>query len=97
MSDDTIIASSVLFIIAGYDTTANTLGNTSFLLAKHTKEQELLREELRKLIAEHGSLTYQAIMEAKYLDGCISGKRESLPLNDGRWSVDSDSFMLINE
>ncbi|XP_037785932.1 cytochrome P450 3A41-like [Penaeus monodon] len=72
LSDDTIIASSVLFIIAGYDTTANTLGNTSFLLAKHTKEQELLREELRKLIAEHGSLTYQAIMEAKYLDGCIS-------------------------
>ncbi|XP_063591117.1 cytochrome P450 6k1-like [Penaeus indicus] len=72
LSDDTIIASSVLFIIAGYDTTANTLGIASFLLAKHTKEQELLREELRNLIAEHGSLTYQAIMEAKYLDGCVS-------------------------
>lgn len=72
LSDDTIIASSVLFIIAGYDTTANTLGNASFLLAKHTQEQELLREELRKAIAEHGSLTYQAIMEAKYLDGCVS-------------------------
>ncbi|XP_037785934.1 cytochrome P450 9e2-like [Penaeus monodon] len=72
LSDDTIIASAVLFIIAGYDTTSNTLGIASFLLAKHTKEQELLREELRKLIAEHGSLTYQAIMEAKYLDGCVS-------------------------
>ncbi|XP_047493754.1 cytochrome P450 6k1-like [Penaeus chinensis] len=72
LSDDTIIASSVLFIIAGYDTTANTLGIASFLLAKHTKEQELLREELRKLIAEHGSLTYQAIIEAKYLEGCVS-------------------------
>ncbi|XP_042893135.1 cytochrome P450 9e2-like [Penaeus japonicus] len=72
LSDETVIASSVLFIVAGYDTTANTLGNATFLLAKHPEEQERLREELKKIIEEHGTLTYQGIMEAKYLDGCIS-------------------------
>ncbi|XP_042890641.1 cytochrome P450 3A41-like [Penaeus japonicus] len=38
----------------------------------HPEEQERLREELKKIIEEHGTLTYQGIMEAKYLDGCIS-------------------------
>nr|XP_053631335.1 cytochrome P450 9e2-like [Cherax quadricarinatus] len=78
LKDDTIIAQSMLFLVAGFDTTANTLAFTAFHLAKHPHIQQRLREEVQNIVKEHGSLTYQAIMEAQYLDACIS---ETLRLN----------------
>ncbi|XP_068202510.1 cytochrome P450 9e2-like [Palaemon carinicauda] len=67
-----IVANSVLFILAGFDTTATTLSFVAFLLAKNPEAQEKLREELRGLIKEHGELNYQGIMGAKYLEACFS-------------------------
>ncbi|XP_042886027.1 cytochrome P450 9e2-like [Penaeus japonicus] len=67
----TIISQSVLFLVAGYDTTASTLAFASFLLAKHPEIQQRLRQEMNELIDQHGDITYQGIMEAKYLDACI--------------------------
>ncbi|XP_027231239.1 cytochrome P450 3A41 isoform X2 [Penaeus vannamei] len=67
----TIISQSVLFLAAGYDTTASTLAFASFLLAKHPEIQHRLRQELSEMVEEHGDITYQGIMEAKYLDACL--------------------------
>ncbi|KAG0724962.1 Cytochrome P450 3A11 [Chionoecetes opilio] len=67
----TIVAQSLLFIIAGYRTTAALLSFSSFLLAKNKDQQHRLRDELRQMVAEHGDITYQAIMEAKLLDACL--------------------------
>ena len=72
ITDNTILAESVLFLIAGYDTTANALSFASYFLAKNEKIQNRLREELNDIIEEHGELNYHNIMEAKYLDACIS-------------------------
>ncbi|XP_042864014.1 cytochrome P450 9e2-like [Penaeus japonicus] len=71
LDDLTIISQSVLFLVAGYDTTASTLAFASFLLAKHPEIQQRLRQEMNELIDQHGDITYQGIMEAKYLDACI--------------------------
>ncbi|XP_050717040.1 cytochrome P450 3A31-like [Eriocheir sinensis] len=77
LNDLSLIAQSVLFIVAGYDTTASLLAFSSFLLAKNKDQQERLREEMRQMVEEHGDITYQGIMEAKLLDACL---QESLRL-----------------
>ncbi|TOF72544.1 hypothetical protein CGJ15_27530, partial [Vibrio parahaemolyticus] len=59
----TIVAESILFILAGYDTTANMLSIVSFLLAQHRSLQQRLRQEMRE-IAVDGTFTYQGVMEA---------------------------------
>lgn len=72
LTDMMIVANSVLFILAGFDTTANTLSFFAFLLAKHPEIQKKLREEIKENVDEKGELTYQGIMEAKFLDACLS-------------------------
>ncbi|KAG0719717.1 Cytochrome P450 3A11 [Chionoecetes opilio] len=69
----TLVAQSVLFLVAGYDTTASTLAFSAFLMAKHPQQQQRLRQELQGLIKEYGSVTYEGIMEAKYLDAVLMG------------------------
>lgn len=71
MSDITIVAQCVMFIIAGYDTTAALLAFSSYLLAKNKDQQQRLRDEVQWVVAEHGGLTYHGIMEAKLLDACL--------------------------
>lgn len=71
LTDLSMVSQSVLFIIAGYDTTASLLAFTAFFLAKNKNHQRRLREELRQMVAEHGKITYQGVMEAKFLDACL--------------------------
>ncbi|XP_045609181.1 cytochrome P450 9e2 [Procambarus clarkii] len=71
LSERTIVAQSVMFLIAGYDTTASTLAFSSYLLAKNPTHQQRLRQEVEDMVKEHGNITYQGIMEAKYLDACL--------------------------
>ncbi|XP_069937065.1 cytochrome P450 9e2-like isoform X1 [Cherax quadricarinatus] len=71
LTDKSIVAQCVLFLIAGYDTTASALAFSSFLLAKYPIHQLHLREEVQQMIEEHGDITYQGILEAKFLDACI--------------------------
>lgn len=80
VSDDTILAQSAMFLITGYDTTATTLTNTTYLLAKNPHCQDLLREELQSLVENDGKLNYHHVMEAKYLDACISECQRLLPV-----------------
>lgn len=72
LTDNMIVANSVLFIMAGFDTTANTLSFFAFLLAKHPEIQKKLRKEIKENVDGKGELTYQGIMEAKFLDACLS-------------------------
>ena len=68
-----MVANSFLFILAGYDTTAITLCLVAFMLARHKTYQDWVRQELQDIIKEHGTLTYQSVMEAKMFDAVISG------------------------
>ncbi|XP_068239067.1 cytochrome P450 3A8-like [Palaemon carinicauda] len=71
LNDLTIIAQSMLFIVVGYDTTSTAIAMTSFLLSKSPGIQQRLRQELQEVVEKEGVLTYQGIMEAKFLDACI--------------------------
>lgn len=78
LTDRLIVAQSVLFLVAGYDTTASTLAMTSFLLAKNPIHQQRLRQEMQQIVEEHGNITYHSIMEAKFLDACLMGELKLL-------------------
>ncbi|XP_066978648.1 cytochrome P450 3A31-like [Macrobrachium rosenbergii] len=71
LDDNSIIAQSILFIIAGYDTTATTLAFAAYQLAKNPEAQHRLRQELQDVVEQYGGITYQGIMESKYLEGVI--------------------------
>ena len=46
ITDEEIVTNSILFLLAGYETTANTLAYTSYLLALHPEIQEKLQTEI---------------------------------------------------
>ncbi|XP_066961972.1 cytochrome P450 3A41-like [Macrobrachium rosenbergii] len=71
LDDITVISQSVMFIIVGYDTTATTIAIASYLLSKNPDVQQRLRQELQEIVNKEGKLTYQGVMDAKYLDACI--------------------------
>ncbi|XP_076029310.1 cytochrome P450 6k1-like isoform X1 [Oratosquilla oratoria] len=71
VTDTTVMAQSVLFLFAGYETTSTTLAFFAYLLARHPEVQGQVREELRNLIDVHGEITYQFITEARLLDACL--------------------------
>jgi cytochrome P450 len=74
LKDSTIVAQSILFLLAGFDTTATTLSFVAALLARNPACQRALRDELRDKVKdnENGKLSYQDIMECKYLDAVLS-------------------------
>lgn len=48
LTDEQICSHSIIFILAGYETTANALSYTAYLLALHPHIQEKLQDEVDK-------------------------------------------------
>uniref|UniRef100_A0A914WFE6 Uncharacterized protein n=1 Tax=Plectus sambesii TaxID=2011161 RepID=A0A914WFE6_9BILA len=63
-----IISNSILFFIAGYDTTSTAMCWMFHELAHNPDIQENLYQEIEETIAQYGSLTYDAVASMKYLD-----------------------------
>ena len=53
LTDQQIVAFSIDFLLAGYETTANTLTYTSYLLAMNTDVQEKLQAEIDDYFEEN--------------------------------------------
>ena len=48
LDDDEIFASSITFLLAGYETTSNALAYTLYLLALHQDVQQRLYDEIKE-------------------------------------------------
>ena len=66
-------------VLAGMDTTANTLARVLQLLAEHPNVQDRLREEILETIESEGSSTvdFDKLLELPYMDAVC---RETLRL-----------------
>ncbi|XP_060734071.1 thromboxane-A synthase isoform X2 [Tachysurus vachellii] len=68
MTEDEIIGQAFLFLVAGYETSSNTLSFICYLLAIHQDCQKKVHREVDNFFSRHGSVDYTNIQELKYLD-----------------------------
>uniref|UniRef100_A0A914XCR5 Cytochrome P450 n=1 Tax=Plectus sambesii TaxID=2011161 RepID=A0A914XCR5_9BILA len=73
-----IVAQCFVFLLAGYDTTANTLAYLSYNLAVNEDAQNKLIAELDDFISTEDDITYESVQNLTYLDWCL---KESLRMN----------------
>jgi hypothetical protein len=72
---DAFVAQALIFILAGFETSASTLSYALYELALHPDLQSRLREEIMQVTDKHqGELTYDSIHEMTYLNMVVSGK-----------------------
>lgn len=65
------------FYLAGFETSASTMTFTLYELAKHVDIQDKLRSDIERVLKQHdGKLTYEAIVDMRYLDQVMSGECE---------------------
>lgn len=55
MTEDEIVGQSFIFLVAGYETSSNTLAFTCYLLAVHPECQKKLQEEVDEFFSRHVS------------------------------------------
>lgn len=63
LTDDEVVANAYMFVLAGYETTANAIAFTSYTLARYPQWQELCVEELRAVTGGQAqtNLTYEQV------------------------------------
>ncbi|KAK7078950.1 heme binding [Halocaridina rubra] len=81
LEDLTVVSQAVVFLLAGYDNIATTLAFCCYHLANNPGIQDQARMEMKDLMKQHGNkINYDAVMEAKYLDACISETLRLYPI-----------------
>uniref|UniRef100_A0AAR2KUZ1 Thromboxane-A synthase n=1 Tax=Pygocentrus nattereri TaxID=42514 RepID=A0AAR2KUZ1_PYGNA len=68
MTEDEIVGQAFIFLLAGYETSSNTLAFVCYLLAIHPDCQEKVQREVDDFYTRHGSADYSNVQELKYLD-----------------------------
>ncbi|CAL8144621.1 unnamed protein product [Orchesella dallaii] len=68
LTDDIIIAQSLVFFLAGLTGVSNTIAFAAYALALQPDIQERLREEVGKVVKEDGSVDYDDLTQLTYLD-----------------------------
>lgn len=72
LTEDLVTAQGVIFFIAGFETTANSLSTLCYNLSQNPEVQETLYQEIQEVLREHGGkITHDTINHMKYLEACI--------------------------
>uniref|UniRef100_H0VMP1 unspecific monooxygenase n=1 Tax=Cavia porcellus TaxID=10141 RepID=H0VMP1_CAVPO len=72
LSDVEILAQSIIFIFAGYETSSSTLSCIMYSLATHPDVQKKLQQEIDKTLPNKAFPTYDVMMEMEYLDMVVN-------------------------
>ncbi|XP_043980962.1 thromboxane-A synthase [Gambusia affinis] len=68
MTEDEVVGQAFVFLLAGYETSSNTLGFTCYLLAINPDCQRRVQDEVDEFFTRHDSPDYSNVQELKYLD-----------------------------
>lgn len=72
---DEICAQSLLFFLAGFETSSTTMTFALYELAIHQDIQDKVRKEIEEVLAKYeGRVTYDSLSELKYLTQVIDGE-----------------------
>jgi len=72
LSDEEIVANAWVFLLGGFETTANTLTYCCYLLAKHPDIQQRVYEEIVQHVQIGQDLEFDVLSQLIYLDQVIS-------------------------
>uniref|UniRef100_A0A914WRF1 Uncharacterized protein n=1 Tax=Plectus sambesii TaxID=2011161 RepID=A0A914WRF1_9BILA len=75
-----IVQQCLLFMLAGYDTTANSLSYITYLLAKHQDVQDKLISEIDAYCPDEADVTYETLHEMTYLNLVVKEGLRLFPL-----------------
>ncbi|XP_054475317.1 thromboxane-A synthase [Anoplopoma fimbria] len=95
ITEDEIVGQAFVFLLAGYETSSNTLGFTCYLLAIHPECQCKVQQEVDDFFTRHESLDYTNVQELKYLDMVISEALRLYPPGF-RFARDIDEDCVLN-
>ncbi|XP_037054366.1 cytochrome P450 3A9-like isoform X3 [Peromyscus leucopus] len=80
LSDLEILAQSITFFFAGYETTSTTLTFITYLLATHPNVQEKLQHEIDAVLPNKAPATYETLLEMEYLDMVVNETMRLYPV-----------------
>ncbi|TKR68100.1 hypothetical protein L596_024134 [Steinernema carpocapsae] len=80
LSTEEIVLQCLVFLLAGYDTTANALSFTTFCLAKNPEAQKKVQEEIDFVFGEDDEVTYEKVHKLIYLDWVMKETLRLYPL-----------------
>ncbi|TDH09265.1 hypothetical protein EPR50_G00085060 [Perca flavescens] len=95
MTEDEVVGQAFVFLLAGYETSSNTLAFTCYLLAIHPECQRKVQEEVDDFFTRHESPDYTNVQELKYLDMVISETLRLYPPGF-RFARDIDQDCVLN-
>ncbi|KAF4519270.1 hypothetical protein B566_EDAN002159 [Ephemera danica] len=73
LTDNVVIGQSLLFLLAGFETSSTLLTFASYELALNPDVQERARTEVREVLARHdGRCSYEAISQMSYLENVLN-------------------------
>ncbi|XP_012790153.2 cytochrome P450 3A12-like [Sorex araneus] len=80
MTDEELIAQSIIFIFAGYEATSNSLSFLMYSLAIHPDVQLKLQQEIDATFPNKAPLTYDALLQMEYLDMVVNETLRLYPI-----------------
>ncbi|XP_002731619.1 cytochrome P450 3A24-like [Saccoglossus kowalevskii] len=79
LSEDEMLAQSIVFFIAGYETTNATMSFVCYNLATNPETQEKLQKEIDEVMCNYDDVGYEAVSKMKYLDMVVSETLRMFP------------------
>lgn len=95
ITEDEIVGQAFVFLLAGYETSSNTLAFTCYLLAINPECQCKVQQEVDDFFTRHESPDYTNVQELKYLDMVISEALRLYPPGF-RFARDIDQDYVLN-
>jgi len=95
MTTEELAAQSFLFFVAGFETSSTTMTFALYELAKNPDIQENLRQEIKRVLSQFDNkLTYEAMLEMKYLQMVIDETLRLYPPVDSLARVASNDYQI---